>query len=192
MLSGRLEDAAVCQVHGARQATSFFAEAGLRIAVESGGRIAFALHAMLDDGFDRQGAGHFAMGFAAHPVRNNEQVHGFDHAVAVLVVRAQAADVAGDTTDDAHTISLGADNPVEVRPHPCGRIDSTLTETRSTGKAMTPTDYSPIGYGVPARAPCELARGCTASNHCAAGLALESPGDVGDPLCDPVFFPAEA
>src|SRR5690348_17660700 len=107
MLPCRLENTPVGEVHRACEAPGLFAEAGLWIPVQSRGRIALALHAMRDDRLDREGAGHFAMRFAAHAVRNNEQVHGFDHAVAVLVVRAQAADVAGATTDNAHTISLG-------------------------------------------------------------------------------------
>src|SRR5690242_6959549 len=80
---------------------------------------------------------------------------------------------------------------LKVRPHPCGRIDSKLTETRSTEKAMTPTDYSPIGYNMPMRSK-SLAGAAYRFEPLRRRMALESPGDVGHHLCHSVLFPSEA
>ncbi len=55
---------------------------------------------MFDNGFDRERAGDFAMGFAAHPVRAHIEVQRRDDAVAVFVIGAHHAHVRGATGRD--------------------------------------------------------------------------------------------
>ena len=64
-----------------------------------------AFDAVLHDGFDGQGAGDFAVSFAAHAVGKNEEVSCRNDAVAIFVVRAHATHVANAAASDSHTNS---------------------------------------------------------------------------------------
>src|SRR5271165_7057108 len=134
MPRGGFKDFFIGQMHGAREALGTRGPARLGLAKNRQSGIVFAFQAMLDDGFHRQGAGHFAVGFAAHAVGQHEQPQLGDDAIAVFVVGAHATDISHAATCNSHT------NSWMVGGHPCPRGTASIYASRA---GAAPKDGEP-------------------------------------------------
>src|SRR5579864_9036516 len=93
------------EINGARKAFGTVAPACFGFSINGSCGIIFGFEAVLDNGFDSESAGNFAVCFAAHAIREDEQVQRIDDAETVLVVGAHTTDVGLAATYNSHTDS---------------------------------------------------------------------------------------
>src|SRR5882724_3240453 len=98
---------------------------------------------MFYDGFHRQCAGDFAVGFAAHAVGKDKQVQRLHEPKTVFVVRPNLPHVGRAAAHNAHKHSPSR---APGRTHQTGQPHSTLPKPPPARKAVRPTDYSQIDY----------------------------------------------
>src|SRR5580704_51041 len=147
---GRLINFHVGEMHGAFQTLGFQREIVAGLAVEGLAGVLLGFRQVFGDGFHSHGTGDFAVSFAAHSVGKDKEGEGFYDAEGILIVGAHTTNVRQATAGDLHELSFHTTR--EHGGHPLRReiprysVLSTLAEPPLPGKALRPSDYSPISH----------------------------------------------